>query len=125
MAQQHIHELTDDQLNERVSRRVMGFLIDINPYVSDIAQTWAVVEELRRIGWLVVIKAIPDGFPFMLDNDDPRARLEKTYICSLTWMPTDTQEGVRRRIQAHPWAFGETIGRAVCRVALEAIWEGL
>jgi len=123
MPQQHIHELTDDQLNLQVSRRVMGFLIDINDYTGDIALTWAVVKELRQIGWLVVIKAIPDGFPFLLDNDDPRARLEKTYTCALTWMPTDTIEGTRRRIFTHPWAFGETIGRAVCRVALEAIEE--
>lgn len=124
MPQQHIHEMPDDELRCAVSERVMGGPVQIHDYVGEVEHAWAVAEKLRQLGWLVVVKAIPDGFPFLLDNDDPRARLEKVYTCSLTWMPTDTPEGERRRIFTHPWAFGETLGRAICRVALEAAEGG-
>lgn len=123
MPQQHIHEMPDAELNLAVSRRVMGLVIDVNDYVGSVELAWQVAERLRADGWLVAVKAIPDGHPFWLDQDDPRGRLEKTYICSLTWMPTDTPEDTRRRIYAHPWAFGETLGRAICRGALESLME--
>lgn len=115
MAMQHIHELSDADLNAALAERVMGrrvaYLDPLPDYAHDIAAAWAVIEHLREQGWLVVVKAMPDNHPFYLD-DDYREKLLSRYACSLDWVG----EGFRRE----PWAFGETVGQAVGRAALEA-----
>jgi hypothetical protein len=89
-------------------------------YTNDIRAMWAVVEQLRELGWLVNIKAMPDGRPFYLD-DNYEGKLLKPYTCNLSWMDRDTLEGTRKYIHTHPWGFGDTPGQAVCRAALESI----
>lgn len=123
MAMQHIHELSDADLNAAIAERVMGrrvaYLDPLPDYAQDIAAAWAVIEHLREQGWLVVVKAMPDNYPFYLD-DDYEHKLLKRYTCHLSWMKDETPEGMRKRVLRHPWAFGETVGQSVGRAALEA-----
>jgi hypothetical protein len=127
MPTKEIHELPDAALEGAVAVRLFGAAPDVvrPPYVSDTAAAWVVAEKLRELGWLVVVKMIPDGHPFLLDQDDPRARLHKRYTCSLTWIAGRAAAGdAHKYIFAHPWAFGETLGQAICRAALESLeWD--
>lgn len=163
MAQQHIHEMSDHDLNMAVAERVMGWrwvtdstgynsyfyspamiewslkqrepgtpgktgnphpsaTTSVPDYAHDIPAAWSVVEQLRAVGWLVVIKAMPDGRPFWLD-DNYEGKLLKPYTCTLSWMRRDSIEDDRKYIHTHPWGFGDTMGQAICRVALEVVDE--
>lgn len=96
---------------------------DCPPFSGEIASAWALAEHLREQGWLVTLKAIPDGEPFWLADDDPRARVFRPYSCVLTWMRRETVEGTRRYIHAHPHGFGDTPGEAICRAALGSLGQ--
>lgn len=85
---------------------------DCPPFSRDIATAWALAEALREQGWLVGLKAIPDGSAFWLAGDDPLARVFHSYAC------TFTREGTRRYV---PHGFGDTPGEAICRAALDSL----
>lgn len=88
-------------------------------YSRSIPKAWEVVEKLRDAGWLVVVKAMPEGFPFRGEHDSER--WQARYAVELTWMPLQTAADMRRAIYLQPCALADSLPEAVCRAALEAV----
>jgi len=70
------------------------------------------IEMLRVEGWLVTVKAMPDGFPFLAGNDAD-AKIDRRYVCELMWMPHHDLENVRKQIHIHPFGAAETMLAAI------------
>ena len=98
-----------------------GASYDTNlPYFSERPDSaLLVVEALRVRGWLVTLKAMPDGFPFLAGNSDEQIRAR--YVAEAMWMPCRTAEETRRKIQARLVGLADTLALAVCRCALAAV----
>lgn len=125
------------ELDALVSSKVMGLTSGcqtvpwslVPRYSTNIQDAWQVVEHLRRQGWLVVVKEMPDGFPFLGPDDmDPQPRVFRRACCSLQWISTKGVENTRRSIHLHPIGLGDTVPEAICRAALDAVallerWE--
>jgi len=108
-------------LGDRIAREVDAYRVSPPPYSSDLAAAWELVERLRQQGWLVVVKAIPDGFPFLGPDDmDPVPKVYRRFCCSLQWISIDGVKNTRRSINLHPFATGDSLPEAICRCALEA-----
>lgn len=87
----------------------------------DPAECKAVREFMRQQGWLVVLKALPDDFPWR-GEDDEEIKTDRRFLCELSWMPLDTPKDTRMRLYARPWAFGATEEIATvkaCAIAVE------
>lgn len=117
------------ELDRLVAERVMGVTDfegwEMPHYSSHITPAWAVVERLRQAGWLVRVQEMPDGFPWLLDADDPRARVYKRAVCLLQWVRLDTRRDMQRFLWHWPKGFADTAPMAICRAALESVeeWE--
>ncbi len=97
---------------------VLGF---VGPHFStDIAAAWTVVEHFRMRGWLVTVKDMPPGYPY-LSGDDPLLKLHRRAVCEMQWMPLSTAADCRRSIYRHPRGAADTPAEAICRAALEAV----
>jgi Phage ABA sandwich domain len=91
-------------------------------YSSDIGAAWLVVEALRQQGWLVEVKEMPDGFPFLGPDDmDPQPRIFRRACCFLHWVSTQGVDNTRRYIHLHPSGLGHTTPEAICRAALDSV----
>ncbi|HEX8564107.1 MAG TPA: hypothetical protein VF648_00465 [Pyrinomonadaceae bacterium] len=89
-------------------------------YSSLINMAWIIVEHLRRQGWLVTVKEMPDGFPFEIGAMEREGEINRRAVCELRWMPTNEHENTRKRINCHPFAAPDTAPLAICLAALEA-----
>lgn len=107
---------------EQKERAIFASGRGIVPYYSTfIRESWEVVEKLRSLGWLVVLKAMPEGFPFRFQDDE--TKVHRRYVCSANWMPIKTPGDCRRYIHANPYSFDDSAPLAVCRCALYCILE--
>lgn len=92
---------------------------DLPLYSSDPAAARDLREILRKRGWLVQLKLMPDGFPWRNDNDE--IQVHKKVYCELLWMGRDTSEDVRRRMKSRCFGFGDTEEEATARACLQAL----
>jgi hypothetical protein len=76
-----------------------------------------VVPALQKRGWLVVVKAMANGFYFRSGEVEP-ITYTLPFCCELYWQPTTDLANIRRRIHGRQTAFGETMAEAVCRAGL-------
>ncbi|MBC8488493.1 MAG: hypothetical protein H8D45_20895 [Bacteroidetes bacterium] len=76
---------------------------------------WHIVEKLQADGWLVTIKVMPEGFPFIVFDDN---KVMSRAVCELLWMDTSTTDNLQRRLYRNPVAFADTAPLAICRAAL-------
>lgn len=84
------------------------------------ATAWAQIEQWRQEGWLVSLKCMPDGRPFLAGDDwltDPK--LYTRYLCELSWVSVDTAEDCSRRLWISPTGWGETMAIAVQRAGTD------
>lgn len=94
---------------------------DVPHYSTDWSGVGQIVEALNRVGWLVTIKQIPDGYPFRGPEDmEPRPLIFRRAVCELTWMLMETPEGIHKSIFHNPLALADATPLAVCRAALLA-----
>lgn len=98
----------------------LGFFVT-SRYSTDISAAWTVVRHLRDRGWLVVVKEMPERHAFVM-GDDPAAdpKVDARCLVELSWMPTETDEDLRRRLHLNPLGIAETAPHAVCLAALQA-----
>jgi hypothetical protein len=94
-----------------------------NPnYCENIADAWRVIDELRGRGWLAVVKDMPDGFPFLDDNDNTRAnKIFRRACADFQWMPRANIEDTRKYIHSHVFTVADTPARAICEAAKKAV----
>jgi hypothetical protein len=92
---------------------------EVPPYSRDTTASIQVVEALRQEGWLVTVKAMPDGFLFRAGNTDEEIRYP--YVVEAMWIPLRTVGDMRRGIHARCVGMADTLALAVCRCALECI----
>lgn len=86
----------------------------------DIADAWRVVEHLRAEGWLITVKEMPDGYPY-LGGDD--IQLRQRSVCTGLWMHRLRPES-RGRYYPGLLGVGDSAPLAICRAALEwAAWR--
>lgn len=73
-------------------------------------QAFAITKQLRDEGWLVAVKLMPNGFSFLSDDENwkDQPKLYTCVYCSLSWMPTNTLENIRKRIWYHPHGWSDT-----------------
>lgn len=90
-------------------------------YSTDIAAAWLLVEHFRARGWLVTIRDMPPGFPYILGDPVEEMHLQRRAVCDLQWMPLSTAADCQRRIYRHPHGAGDTPAEAIARAALEAV----
>jgi hypothetical protein len=94
-------------------------------YSTEMAAAWQVVDKLRESDWLVVIKAMPAGIPFLFDDGDRDLKLHREAFVSLTyvgWQRPDAPEAAHRRHFANnPMQAADTVPHAICRAALAAV----
>lgn len=95
-------------------------------FSTDPAAAKEVTELLRRRGWLVVVKHMPDGFPFILGNDavtDPKVRsthfAEAQYVGHQLKPERELNDYQKRMRMSHPLSFAEGAELVVCCLALE------
>ncbi len=86
-------------------------------YSSEIATAWLIVEKLRSEGWLVVIKEMPDTFPFIGD-DEGKWKIHKRSYVHLQYMPDKTKRDIRRTLALRPHGFGGNAPEAICAAVL-------
>ena len=88
-------------------------------FCQEIEAAWRVVKQLRSEGWLVIVKEMPEGFPYLAGDDwtrDPKVHV-RSYV-SAQWMPLKTAEDCRRFVGLHPDGMGDSAPVAICRCAL-------
>ena len=89
-------------------------------YSSDIGDAWRVVEHLREQGWLVVVKEMPDAYPFLGDGRSEE-RLFTRAVCELTWMDRLKPENRDVCRRTHCTGIGDSAPIAICRAALQTL----
>lgn len=104
--------------------RVWVYPSNVSRYSNDPGAALVVVEHLRRAGWLMILKAMPNGLPFLAGagmGPGEGQEIQVRYVVSGQWMRRETAEGTRRSIHAHPVGLADTLALAVCRCALECV----
>jgi hypothetical protein len=97
-------------------------LESVTKYSENISDAWKVVEELRARGWLAVVKDMPDGFPYLDDNDATRAnKIFRRACADFQWMPRKDIEDTRKFIHTHVFTVADTVPRAICEAAKKAV----
>jgi hypothetical protein len=95
-----------------------SYATEVPHYSASPAAALEVVEALRQRGWLVILKAMPDGLPFLaFENTEIRVR----YVASGQWMRNLTPADTGLRIHAHPTGMADTLALATARLALECV----
>jgi Phage ABA sandwich domain len=92
-------------------------------YSYEIADAWLVVDKLREMGFLVTVKDMPEGYPFVAGNDAAvDAKLHVRAICELYFVRRFDSEQTRpvlsRKFWHAPTTMGDTPAEAICRAAL-------
>ena len=95
---------------------------EVRPFSTDDKAALDVAEWLWSQDFLVELKWMPKGFYFMAGNDGPELKSENLRAyCRLHYMPIDL-EGCSRRLHLRPWGGGKTMGEAICRAAISAVY---
>ncbi len=91
-------------------------------YSGNISDAWKVIDQLRTKRWLAVVKDMPDGFPYLDDNDNTRAnKIFRRSCAQFQWMPRADIEDTRKFIHSHTFSIADTPARAICEAAKKAV----
>lgn len=89
---------------------------------TDIAAAWQVVEKMRSDGWLVSLREMPDGFPYLSNDPVPQEISRHKCICEMEYKPSRNAEDCRKRFTwPMPIAFTQSTPFAICLAALRAV----
>lgn len=95
-------------------------------FSTDPAASRELCEYLRKQGWMLVVKYMPSGFPFLLGTDATRdPQVNSPHAAELQYLghrlrPADELNDLQRYLPyRHPFSFAETPEMAVASVALE------
>lgn len=131
MTREEIYQLTPGPATDRA----VAFALKISlgskskrilapAYSTEIAAAWQLVEKFRADGWLVTVKHMPPGHPFIVEGsrseydapcpDKPLAQSAGKAVCELHCMK---QTGFLR---SDHFAIADTVPLAICRAALLA-----
>jgi len=100
----------------------LGRGLRVPSYSSDLVTAFKLVDHLRALGWLVVIKAMPDDGSFLAGGDrtrDPEVR--SRYVAEVTRMPWAGDYAEHPTGQRAFWAFADAAPEAIARAALAAL----
>ena len=115
----------DERHDERTGG--CGRAVDECPnYSAFIADAWRVVEKMRLDDWLVIVKAMPERFGYLIEGSrseydapcEDRYVLHGKYVCNLENMRRDFHH-----LRIVRPGIGSTAPEAICLAALEAVKE--
>lgn len=84
-------------------------------FSTEIAAAWLVVARLNELGWLVVVKQMPEGVPYMIDPEG--GKVHARVVVSLQWVQW-MKDASADAFKIGPTTVGDTVPDAVCQAAL-------
>jgi hypothetical protein len=91
--------------------------VDLPDYSIDIAAAWRVVDRLNEIGWLVTVKQMPEGVPYIIDPE--HTKVMSRVVVSLQWMQWMKDKSAET-FRIGPTVVGDEAPATICRAALRA-----
>ncbi len=91
-------------------------------YSGNIQEAWRVWDKMRELGWLCVLKEIPNEHPFILEMDYTEdKKLFRRACAEFSWVSTNSLEDCRKKIHVRTFTAADTPSRAICEAAKKAI----